>query len=133
MRGKPPPANSTPNSAGSIPACAGEARRETHPLPPIAVYPRVCGGSNYQSPNPDIGEGLSPRVRGKQQDVPGCANHRRSIPACAGEAGRGAGVHLGGVVYPRVCEGSLMLPVNGLRIDGLSPRVRGKPGCRRCG
>ena len=49
----------------SIPACAGEAA-DTPAIDFVAeVYPRVCGGSEYQSPKPDVGEGLSPRVRGK--------------------------------------------------------------------
>ena len=38
-----PPSSQSPR--GSIPACAGEPRSLAHPACPIAVYPRVCGGT----------------------------------------------------------------------------------------
>ena len=54
----------------------------------------------------------------------------RSIPACAGEAQSATTAGHSYKVYPRVCGGSLqrklLRPVRG----GLSPRVRGKPGCK---
>ena len=69
----------------SIPACAGE------PLylrsDPIAaeVYPRVCGGTLECRAHRIACQGLSPRVRGNQED-PLCPRPpARSIPACAGE------------------------------------------------
>ena len=70
---------------GSIPACAGEPpplglRRRTS-----SVYPRVCGGTSRASPKPTSCSGLSPRVRGNQEDADGRIWVTRSIPACAGE------------------------------------------------
>ena len=70
---------------GSIPACAGEPRREADCRRRGRVYPRVCGGAGTDAGKTYDQAGLSPRVRGSR--------HRRwenlrpsgSIPACAGE------------------------------------------------
>ena len=66
----------------------------------------MCGGSYVEEQERAAGQGLSPRVRGKQP--PGFLRHQPpgSIPACAGEAlaAYGATAQLG--VYPRVCGGS---------------------------
>ena len=66
VRGKPYHRGRGRPSAGSIPACAGEAlgRRCT----PWCrwVYPRVCGGSWPITPIGRPATGLSPRVRGKR-------------------------------------------------------------------
>ena len=69
----------------SIPACAGETRRQPCPPARQTVYPRVCGGNAYHSNVSPAEAGLSPRVRGKP---PRPRRHRvnvGSIPACAGE------------------------------------------------
>ena len=113
---------------GSIPACAGEAGWALAISAGQKVYPRVCGGSSPPDGFADVGSGLSPRVRGKRRRVsrrPGC---RRSIPACAGEAPNGAGRRTSRRVYPRVCGGSTAKLHPAPAEDGLSPRVRGKPG-----
>ena len=110
----------------SIPACAGEAGAPLRRGRRRAVYPRVCGGSRSGGRGAAAAHGLSPRVRGKRLSggVEVLAN--RSIPACAGEAGRvGVGRGLPGV-YPRVCGGSGGVPVLHGDGHGLSPRVRGK-------
>ncbi len=52
-------------------------------------------------------------------------NPERSIPACAGEPGRPGQPRTGDEVYPRVCGGTLQIPLQSLPITGLSPRVRG--------
>ena len=110
---------------GSIPACAGEPG--THPLHhlPIAVYPRVCGGTRRRVSLANTPGGLSPRVRGNPPTGISNTVIAGSIPACAGEpavAGRAA---VRNEVYPRVCGGT----ISGTSMDsvarGLSPRVRG--------
>ena len=72
-------------------------------------------------------EGLSPPVRGNPAVAvihPAAAG---SIPACAGEPGRGRGDTSGGGVYPRLCGGTLPgKQRRGVR-GGLSPPVRGNP------
>ena len=114
---------------GSIPACAGEpgcirSRRDYQ-----WVYPRVCGGTCPRSFWPAAGMGLSPRVRGNQQCGGGYAGHRWSIPACAGEPRCNNSSSLPDAVYPRVCGGTAFGAWQCQCIIGLSPRVRGNPGC----
>ena len=48
----------------SIPACAGEPTAHGWRISPTTVYPRVCGGTQYQGRLLGIDIGLSPRVRG---------------------------------------------------------------------
>ena len=64
-RGKPPlhPVGSRPG--GSIPAWAGETRRERKAKGDARVYPRVGGGNVDGLPPVCSHEGLSPRGRGK--------------------------------------------------------------------
>ena len=77
---------------------------------------------------PPTPEGLSPRVRGKPATGAGRQCGQRSIPACAGEAGRPGWRFLMDAVYPRVCGGSAASSVIPRAFVGLSPRVRGKLG-----
>ena len=72
--------------------------------------------------------GLSPRVRGKPRAAASVNIVIRSIPACAGEAEYLSTDTSTGKVYPRVCGGSREGLLAHLGIQGLSPRVRGKPG-----
>ena len=128
VRGKRLPSGGLIGGVGSIPACAGEAAGLAAGLPPLRVYPRVCGGSRPIRGRTRRHRGLSPRVRGKPAvGAPGAAR-RGSIPACAGEAGVAASSLHSPRVYPRVCGGSLFVSGAGGRDGGLSPRVRGKPG-----
>ena len=109
----------------SIPACAGEPVPMYLVSPLGPVYPRVCGGTEYNDLPTAAAHGLSPRVRGNL----GCAvvksTSRRSIPACAGEPPQSRSARGMRRVYPRVCggtqNGSLSTPLG----TGLSPRVRG--------
>ena len=113
-------------SPRSIPACAGEAKKHIVLSSSGAVYPRVCGGSAVADTVTPLGNGLSPRVRGKLVGPgPGPRLHR-SIPACAGEAGRPWPWPASASVYPRVCGGSRRRAGLGWGGPGLSPRVRGK-------
>ena len=69
----------------SIPACAGEPRREMPGWAVPQVYPRVCGGTTLALGLPLALAGLSPRVRGNPPLPPGLSGSKGSIPACAGE------------------------------------------------
>ena len=111
---------------GSIPACAGEAIEVRYRQQLVAVYPRVCGGSQAHERSSWSHDGLSPRVRGKPIVALTGLESTRSIPACAGEAPGLERKPRPIWVYPRVCGGST--PRNTPRIagTGLSPRVRGK-------
>ena len=110
---------------GSIPAYAGEPCRRACGWSPGWVYPRVCGGTAFDLDDHLRGTGLSPRMRGNRDDPEQTLPPFGSIPAYAGEPGRGLAPALCHRVYPRVCGGTppvvSMPPV----ITGLSPRMRG--------
>ncbi len=109
----------------SIPACAGEPCLPTRRIRRRPVYPRVCGGTYRWPLHFGPPEGLSPRVRGNRAVSKPARAVERSIPACAGEptSRRLRGCRRG--VYPRVCGGTGSGFRKGLRLCGLSPRVRG--------
>ena len=90
----------------SIPACAGEPGTDFQSELEPAVYPRVCGGTDFPSfPSPRR-KGLSPRVRGNPDSCYRAVVAGRSIPACAGEPPNGCVRPATGWVYPRVCGGT---------------------------
>ena len=109
----------------SIPACAGEPRRQDHRIPQRRVYPRVCGGTNLVAGDAARREGLSPRVRGNLVGTAGPPAEPRSIPACAGEPSPPRYPAPSQRVYPRVCGGTAVGPPPTAPLKGLSPRVRG--------
>ena len=125
VRGNPRRLLPVPPPARSIPACAGEPRREARPPGRLGVYPRVCGGTLQCRGYGRGDSGLSPRVRGNPVPPRAAGRFRRSIPACAGEPRIGIIPRQLCEVYPRVCGGTDRGSVRGRRIQGLSPRVRG--------
>ena len=87
----------------------------------------MCGGTQVKHRRDFRLGGLSPRVRGNQQQSRSLAPQTRSIPACAGEpklVDMRCGLKR---VYPRVCGGTWQCGLLRSRIQGLSPRVRGNP------
>ena len=115
----------TDRHSGSIPACAGEPKRQAPTREPDRVYPRVCGGTG----RPIIGlipDGtLSPRVRGNRWRFHRYQGSKRSIPACAGEPPSTTSAAISTAVYPRVCGGTICDRQAFTILAGLSPRVRG--------
>ena len=71
--------------ARSIPACAGEPSKNCLESPRLPVYPRVCGGTPPDTSVAGPPGGLSPRVRGNQEEKVEEMGEEGSIPACAGE------------------------------------------------
>ena len=122
------------DTAGSIPACAGEPMGSNLPHHSQKVYPRVCGGTVNQAVCGDRLQGLSPRVRGNPDHGDDGASALRSIPACAGEPRLSIPSSPCLQVYPRVCGGTRSCRAFPARCGGLSPRVRGNrskpPVCR---
>ena len=91
---------------GSIPARAGEPGPRSRSSPAGRVYPRACGGTRSSPATLCRSAGLSPRVRGnprRERDDRAAAG---SIPARAGEPGRGRGTARSPQVYPRACGGT---------------------------
>ena len=125
VRGNLRPRSDTYALRRSIPACAGEPSSRAARHGTSGVYPRVCGGTSYDSSHTTWHQGLSPRVRGNRRRPASGARPQGSIPACAGEP-RGQRIHAARHrVYPRVCGGTADLPGIVYRKKGLSPRVRG--------
>ena len=91
------------------------------------VYPRVCGGTWIARQALATYPGLSPRVRGNRAPCPRHRGKVRSIPACAGEPALLSPPAFCGWVYPRVCGGTIAIPIPAVKRQGLSPRVRGNP------
>ena len=89
------------------------------------VYPRVYGGTGLPLALALGSAGLSPRVRGNQQQRRALVRNRRSIPACTGEPLIPGKVEKCIRVYPRVYGGTGEDAVPLIRVMGLSPRVRG--------
>ena len=111
---------------GSIPAWAGETQNTAAGYCRIPVYPRVGGGNAVHTTGPARIRGLSPRGRGKRRPCNWPGPNPGSIPAWAGET-RYALIALAvPAVYPRVGGGNPTGAVAHTRIDGLSPRGRGK-------
>ena len=110
---------------GSIPACAGEPMPIARAWRQALVYPRVCGGTVVIGQRGRRDRGLSPRVRGNLVGRRKYTPAERSIPACAGEPAGEYGFKNAGLVYPRVCGGTMWPQSTHRSIRGLSPRVRG--------
>ena len=120
-------------TAGSIPAWAGEPRSLPRWIPRVWVYPRVGGGTQVERRIVRVRGGLSPRGRGNlprhQCGRPGGG----SIPAWAGEPQRGLSVPYPAGVYPRVGGGTVRAQMMQESSGGLSPRGRGNPSSPRPG
>ena len=125
VRGNPFPIIFAAARGGSIPACAGEPLDGSGCSTSPEVYPRVCGGTFPIILAARRAEGLSPRVRGNQDDGERTPRRQGSIPACAGEPSPSSLPPGARRVYPRVCGGTLGPGKPDLDDDGLSPRVRG--------
>ena len=106
MRGNPERGTRSQAGYGSIPAHAGEPRRE----PPHAncdrVYPRACGGTANGLHVLYIERGLSPRMRGNPDQESHAAGGGGSIPAHAGEPSSPPRRMGTTGVYPRACGGT---------------------------
>ncbi len=69
LRGKPAGIVSPNGDRGSIPAPAGETSGTPSPHPPGPVHPRACGGNQELLQSEIVGQGPSPRLRGKRRQV----------------------------------------------------------------
>ncbi len=86
----------------------------------------MCGGNTKAPLAVHQVYGLSPRVRGKLEQIIELLMAYRSIPACAGETAGAVFIGICGEVYPRVCGGNGYTVMGYFMGYGLSPRVRGK-------
>ena len=131
VRGNPMRWTASLSLSRSIPACAGEPERKYRQARGRAVYPRVCGGTSAPTVLECDNLGLSPRVRGNRHQRIRTGGQGRSIPACAGEPIPSGVQQVNPGVYPRVCGGTIAIPIPAVKHQGLSPRVRGNRRRRR--
>ena len=130
VRGKPPVDRSTSITFGLIPACAGKTAATSLPGPSAAAHPRVCGENTRRSAHQSVGQGSSPRVRGKLVSLVFDDGMTGLIPACAGKTQASPSTCSSPPAHPRVCgENAARSAAMPMR-SGSSPRVRGKPGDR---
>ena len=108
-----------------IPACAGNAIGATRNCVGASVHPRVCGERlmSLSAATPRLGS--SPRVRGTRDAGRRPVEADRFIPACAGNAERGALIKIDRPVHPRVCGERATICFRSNSASGSSPRVRG--------
>ena len=114
----------------SIPAHAGEPRRQSGFPAAKKVYPRPRGGTTRWRTRGLRRRGLSPPTRGNHAPLPARLDKRRSIPAHAGEPKPGPGrLHIERV-YPRPRGGTAQNRSSSNSLTGLSPPTRGnlRPG-----
>ena len=106
LRGNPLPKEWRPSNDRSIPAPAGEPLAITSVTVSRLVYPRACGGTSGYALKLLFFLGLSPRLRGNQDDAHAGLSGVGSIPAPAGEPLMDVGPSMGDRVYPRACGGT---------------------------
>ena len=126
VRGKHCSIVTVSTGGGSIPASAGETSRRSASDSVGGVHPRECGGNNVEHDQRSQVRGPSPRVRGKPVRGDTEELRSRSIPASAGETGSSTRAHADVRVHPRECGGNVSICANRTRVQGPSPRVRGK-------
>ena len=129
VRGNPGLPQGGHGPLGSIPASAGEPSASGSQTANVSVYPRECGGTSRGLSAICHWRGLSPRVRGNRHHLPLQPVDLGSIPASAGEPRCTTAPCPSGGVYPRECGGTRVSRRSRSSFSGLSPRVRGNPGC----
>ena len=109
----------------SIPAFAGEPRREAIVTSSSTVHPRVRGGASDDGVVDGQHRGPSPRSRGSRGRAAKLTPTIGSIPAFAGEPGRSRRPESRFEVHPRVRGGAQERRCIAKGQDGPSPRSRG--------
>ena len=109
----------------SIPAWAGQPRRELRVAINIRVYPRVGGATDIAFCYQLVAMGLSPRGRGNPAAAARGYRPAGSIPAWAGQPTSTTTSACTTGVYPRVGGATIAAGRCAATVDGLSPRGRG--------
>ena len=126
VRGKPGPGLQEAARRGLIPARAGKTRSPVSSTEACQAHPRVCGENTRRSAHQSVGQGSSPRVRGKPRGGSGALRGRGLIPACAGKTYRRGRDGVLTRAHPRVCGENQWTTCPRTSTTGSSPRVRGK-------
>ena len=91
-----------------IPAHAGQTSAASPAAMPTPDHPRACGANAFSGTLPHIGDGSSPRMRGKPEPWGRRRLSERIIPAHAGQTNGGRGVFLRFADHPRACGANLI-------------------------
>ena len=133
VRGKPIRSFTASRTLRLIPACAGKTQLPERGVHAPRAHPRVCGENVANAETMSRAEGSSPRVRGKRDHHRAHRRPRRLIPACAGKTFSQSQQKTPETAHPRVCGENAMKRAGDTRLDGSSPRVRGKRADRCAG
>ena len=126
VRGRPVVGRARRAGAGLIPAGAGQTPKAQESATHRGAHPRGCGADRSSHLRECAFHGSSPQVRGRPDGVLREKAVERLIPAGAGQTthhpGRGtsAGAHLRG------CGADVMTTLSSPKMEGSSPRVRGR-------
>ena len=127
MRGKQQLTDGIVGRGGLIPACAGKTTKNDGRISPSRAHPRVCGENVSFRVSGAIGQGSSPRVRGKPGERRFNGGGCGLIPACAGKTQANCDAIRATWAHPRVCGENHLTQSSAQSSLGSSPRVRGKP------
>ena len=108
-----------------IPAPTGNTRPRPLAARHAAVHPRACGEHPRRRYGHDARRGSSPRLRGTLADCKCIVEHRRFIPAPAGNTRPSVAATGQSSVHPRACGEHVAYTVTFLSAHGSSPRLRG--------
>ena len=103
VRGKPRSRHHVVEARGLIPACAGKTSVFGLAASSLRAHPRVCGENAQVGHRDLVGDGSSPRVRGKHSRRGGVCRRSRLIPACAGKTANPRCPRAVTRAHPRVC------------------------------
>ncbi len=110
---------------GAILARTGTTTPSTTPRPGLRDHPRSCGDHPTIMPKKKRSTGSSPLVRGPRSYCAGRGFSRGIIPARAGTTRRCRICRARAWDHPRSCGDHLGVRLDGLRLEGSSPLVRG--------
>ena len=127
VRGRRLHRGSETKTGRSIPARAGETKKNWKRRKQKGVNPRACGGDLGVGVFPTPHRGQSPRVRGRQHHITLYLAQDGSIPARAGETLASFVKVSPERVNPRACGGDMIVKTDTVSFSGQSPRVRGRP------
>ena len=113
-----------------IPAHAGQTMVAGRHSTPSTDHPRACGANAWRRDCRRAIYGSSPRMRGKPEHRHPGHGHRRIIPAHAGQTDLDKFYGDVNADHPRACGANGEALHVKRRLDGSSPRMRGKLGHR---
>ena len=127
MRGNPDEGLANASEHRSIPAHAGQPLQQNRHHQRPGVYPRACGATNLGAFCTTPLGGLSPRMRGNQNQFSYSMLSDGSIPAHAGQPAHLRRTSKPRTVYPRACGATDADAASALDREGLSPAHAGQP------